>query len=520
MLSLKPLSLLPTGKPPSDTPVSADAGALFDALGLGLVVHDAGGRILSVNRTFTEMTGFSDSELRNAASPYPFALSAEDYLNVAAREVRMELRRKSGAPLAIAVTTTPVEQDGQKLLIAKFRNLEQAEHLLARLVAQVDSHRQRLGDIVANVPGVVWEAYGSPDAASQRIDFVSRYVEPMLGYSVDEWLSTPDFWLSLVHPEDRERAARTAAEAFQSGKDCINTFRWITRDGRILWVEATSTVIFDENGKPIGMRGVTMDVTERRRRQRALRRRARQLERSAKALKAKNEELDQFAYIASHDLRAPLRGIANLSNWIEEDMGDRFTPEAHKQMELLRGRVHRMENLINGLLEFSRIGRANVAIEQINLNDLLREVADLAAPPKSVTLHVQHGLPAIPAERVRIQQIFLNLIGNAIKHRGDGTRPLRIDVSSRDVGDSYEFTVADDGPGIPPEYHDRIFVIFQTLVARDKVEGTGVGLALVKKIVENHGGAIRVESAPGAGARFIFTWPKKPKKSNDTKGDS
>jgi PAS domain S-box-containing protein len=391
--------------------------------------------------------------------------------------------------------------------IGQFIHRRQIEQQTARLMMQIESNRQRIEALLANVPGVVWEAYGSPEGEGQRIDFVSRYAEQLVGFSTDVWVSTPNFWLMIVHVEDRERALREMTELYRAGKGGVVSFRWVAKDGRILWVESTTTIIFDENGKGIGMRGVTVDVTARKKGQRALRRRAKQLERSTKQLLEKNRELDQFAYVASHDLRAPLRGIANLSNWIEEDMGDKFTPEAHKQMELLRGRVHRMENLINGLLEFSRIGRVEAAQDEVDLNVLLKEVVDLMDPPEGVTIEVAENLPTVTTERLRIQQVFMNLIGNGIKHRGNQNVTIR--VTCQPAAGGYEFTVADNGPGIPPEYHEKIFVIFQTLVARDKVEGTGVGLALVKKIVENHGGAIRVESKPGEGAKFIFTWPKK-----------
>jgi two-component system, cell cycle sensor histidine kinase and response regulator CckA len=141
----------------------------------------------------------------------------------------------------------------------------------ATLAAQTENQRRRLNDLVANVPGVVWEAWGAPDAATQRIDFVSDHVETMLGYSVEEWLGTPNFWLSIVHEEDKERAAREAAARFKNTKGGTSEFRWVARDGRVIWVEARSTVITDEDGKPAGMRGVTLDITDRKRAEEALR---------------------------------------------------------------------------------------------------------------------------------------------------------------------------------------------------------------------------------------------------------
>jgi PAS domain S-box-containing protein len=224
------------------------------------------------------------------------------------------------------------------------------------------------------------------------------------------------------------------------------------------------------------------------------------------ALEDRNKELEQFAYVTSHDLKAPLRAIANLSTWIEEDLRDSLPSENQHQMRLLRGRVHRMEDLINGLLEYSRIGRSNVPIERVDVGSLLSEVLDSLDPPLTITIDIQPDLPVFNTRKQLLRQIFLNLIDNAIKHHPPTEG--RIQITCQDQGDFYEFAVIDDGNGIDPTYHHKIFVIFQTLEARDIKESTGIGLAIVKKIVEIEGGNVWVDSAEGKGAAFHFTWPK------------
>jgi light-regulated signal transduction histidine kinase (bacteriophytochrome) len=223
-------------------------------------------------------------------------------------------------------------------------------------------------------------------------------------------------------------------------------------------------------------------------------------------LQITNAELDQFAYIASHDLRAPLRGIANLAQWIEEDLESTMREETREMLAMLRGRMHRMEALIDGILKFSRAGRVRDRVEMVDADQLVGEALDLLAPPASTTVIIQPGMPTLLTDRLGLQQVFLNLIGNAIKH---GARPGgRIQIGVRDAGEYYEFFVADDGPGIPHEYHRKIWAMFQTLSPRDEVEGAGIGLAIVKKIVEARGGHVDVDSAPDQGSTFSFLWPK------------
>jgi GAF domain-containing protein/FixJ family two-component response regulator/two-component sensor histidine kinase len=227
-----------------------------------------------------------------------------------------------------------------------------------------------------------------------------------------------------------------------------------------------------------------------------------------------NKELDQFAYVASHDLKAPLRGIANLSQWLEEDLGDAISDENKQQLELMRSRVHRMEGLINGILEYSRAGRVRTKPELVAVQRLLSEVIELSAAPAGARIEVGAGMPALRTERVPLQQVFMNLIGNALKHAKRADPIVRVEV--RDAGESFEFSISDNGPGIAPEFHERIWGIFQTLDPRDTVESTGIGLSVVRKIVENKGGRTWVESQEGHGAVFRFTWPKaEPGKVND-----
>lgn len=223
-------------------------------------------------------------------------------------------------------------------------------------------------------------------------------------------------------------------------------------------------------------------------------------------LRKQNEELNQFSYVVSHDLKAPLRAIFKLSEWIEEDLGPNISEDSKKNMQTLRSRVFRMEGLINGLLEYAKIGRIETATELVNLPQLLNDIIDLLNPPPHITISVQQDMPIFKTKRIPLEQIFFNLIANAVKYNDKEAAWIKISVSENK--NFYTFSVEDNGIGIKADYHERIFVIFQTLEARDKVEGTGIGLSIVKKSVEEAGGTIKVESEEGKGSKFIFTWPK------------
>lgn len=344
-----------------------------------------------------------------------------------------------------------------------------------------------------------------------RFLYVNQGAVNQVGYSRDELLRmTP----VDIKPDYDEARFRALIAPLLDGRQQGLTFEAIHRhkNGTEVPVEIALQYVAPD-GEPGRFVSIVRDITERRQTEAALRQRAEALAQTTAALARSNRELDQFAYAASHDLKAPLRGIANLAQWIEEDLDPLLTGETRRHMELLRGRVQRMEALIDGLLQFSRVGRERVVSEPVDVGQLVADVIDLLAPPASFTIEVAPDLPTLLAPRLPLHQVFANLIGNAVKHhhRTDGT----VSVTGRDLGSRFEFAVRDDGPGIGAAYHEKIFHIFQTLAPRDQVEGTGVGLALVKRIVESQGGTITVESNEGAGATFRFTWPKRASEQPD-----
>tara|TARA_R110002049_G_scaffold2750_4_gene22031 strand:+ start:230900 stop:232921 length:2022 start_codon:yes stop_codon:yes gene_type:complete len=232
---------------------------------------------------------------------------------------------------------------------------------------------------------------------------------------------------------------------------------------------------------------------------------AQELDQNARELARSNEDLNSFAYVASHDLRSPLRAIDNISSWIVEDVGDQIPDESKEHLGELRRRVRRMEQLLNELLEYSRVGLGFAKVSETDLSELVNEMTDLLDLPADANVVIDGETPVIRTDRGLLSRVLLNLLSNAIKYRSD--KPLTIHCQCDIDGDVATFRVRDNGIGVAPEFHSRIFEMFKRLHRQSEIEGTGMGLALVKKIVNQVGGTIDIESAVDEGSTFFFTWP-------------
>lgn len=321
------------------------------------------------------------------------------------------------------------------------------------------------------------ELWGIPDAVLK-----SRNDDEALSFVLYQ-LKEPEAFLAKV----KELYGKPHAESF----DALEF-----KDGRQIERYSKPQIIGDE---VVGRVWSFRDVTQRRQ---AEQRQASLLRRVAEI----NEELTHFAYVVSHDLKAPLRGVNLIADWLCDDYQDKLGVEARQQLDLLRNRVARMHNLIDGVLQYSRVGRIKEDIVEVNLNELIDDIVDAIAPPEHAEITVAGALPTIACEKTRITQVFQNLLTNAVKHM-DKPRG-KVTITCAEEGDFWKFSVADNGCGIEEKHFDRIFRIFQTLAPRDEAESTGVGLTLVKKIVEMYGGRVWVESEINRGSTFFFTLAK------------
>ncbi len=314
-------------------------------------------------------------------------------------------------------------------------------------------------------------------------------------------MSFVDFWKG----EERENCLKAISKAKQGDTGIFYGY-FQTVKGKPKWWEIIITSIKDTDGSINRLLAVSRDITERKQTEQRQAQLIQELERTNQEVEKVNQELKDFAYIVSHDLKAPLRGIKTLAEWITTDYADKLDNNGKEQINLLTDRVDRMHNLIDGILQYSRIGRIEEEKVIVNLNELVTEVIDLIAPPENVTITIENKLPTIECEQTRIMQVFQNLLSNAVKYMDKPQGQIKVGCVEEDG--FWEFYVADNGPGIEEKYFEKIFQLFQTLTPRDESESTGIGLTIIKKIVELYGGKIWVRSKVGEGSTFFFTVPK------------
>ena len=270
------------------------------------------------------------------------------------------------------------------------------------------------------------------------------------------------------------------------------------KDGSLYWEKTTIVPFLDTMGKIYQYIAISADISEQKLAQENLNYALLDLEKN-------NKELDQFAYVVSHDLKAPLRAINNLAEWIVEDMPE-MPEDVKNNLSLLRGRILRMENLINGVLDYSRIGRTHIEMETIDIKLMLDQIVETIVPNKDFEVLIADSMPQIFNAKILLYQVFSNIISNAVKYNDKEIG--KIECVYNELPNFHQFKISDNGPGIPKEYQERVFGVFQTIEARDKKESTGIGLSIVKKIIEEKGGDIYIESEENNGASFIFTIPK------------
>jgi len=441
-------------------------GAIFfSALGIGLLISR------SIINPLTE--------LRNAAVK----------LGEGKLDTRIQL--KAGDEIGqLAASFNKMTEDLEKTTTSIDNlNREIAEHEKTEKLLQRSEHKYRT--LLENIPQNIF----IKDRNSVYVSCNENFARA-LNIKACEIAGKTDY--EFYPKELAEKYRADDRRVVESGK-AENIEEKYIQDNMEMIIHTIKTPVKDEQGDIVGLLGIFSDITERKQVEQ------RQAELMEKVKKA-NRELKDFAYIASHDLKAPLRGISTLAGWISSDYADKLGEEGKEQMDMLLKRVDRMQKLIDGILLYSRVGQAEEEKVRVDLNELVSEVIDSLAPSEDIEIAVETELPVLECGQTRITQVFQNLLGNAIKYMD---KPQgRIKIGCVEEERFLKFNVTDNGPGIEEKHFERIFQIFQTLSRQDENGGTGIGLTVVKKIVELYQGRIWVESQVGQGSTFFFTLPK------------
>jgi len=395
--------------------------------------------------------------------------------------------RKDGTLFYANISGIAMVLDGRKCNVGFFTDVTERKQMEEKLRASEHKYKT----LLENLPQKIFYK----DKSSVYVSCNENYASD-IEIKPEEIAGKTDY---DFYPEDLAKKYRADDKRImESGKSEDIEEKYI-QDGQETVVYTVKTPVGDEQGNVIGILGIFWDIMERKRAE----------EKQAELLKeveSANRELKDFAYIVSHDLKAPLRGVKTLAEWISTDYADKLGEQGKEQIGLLMGRADRMQKLIDGVLEYSRVGRVKENRAVVNLNEVVAEVVDMIAPPENITITIENQLPTIECEPTRIAQVFQNLLSNAVKYMDKPQGQVRIGCVEEDG--FWKFSVSDNGLGIEEKHFEKIFQIFQTLAPRDDVESTGVGLTVAKKIVELYGGRIWVQSKVGQGSTFFFTLPK------------
>lgn len=460
---------------------------ILDAIDDVFYVVDETGSLKRWNQSLCEVSGYTDEETAAMTVSDFFGDDGHDAAVAAVRNsfesgsvnVELDLRTKDGETIPFEfVGSTLEDTSGDPVLAGIGRdvtNRVEREQELQRV-------HERMEFALNATDAVVWDWNVEDD---QALFYPSA--ESLYGTTVETW---QDF-IDVIHPEDRQKAQESIETALETGEPKHEEIR-IVRDGDVRWIEAPGHPVEADDGST-RMIGVARDITERKEYERKL--------------EESNERLEQFAYAASHDLQEPLRMVSSYLQLIEDRADDELTGETEEFLEFAVNGADRMRDMIDGLLEYSRIETQGKPLEPVDLNEVVRDVHDdLDVPITESGADVEiEELPRVMGDERQLRQVFQNLLENAIQYSGD--EPPRVHISAERNSSMWDVSVRDEGIGIDPDEQDRIFEVFQRLHTRGDHQGSGIGLALCERVIERHGGDIRVESAAGEGATFSFTLP-------------
>ena len=430
------------------------------------------------------------------------------HLNRASVEVKeLTLRSAKGKRLFVTLFSTPNknikgEISGSQGVLYDVT----AQKELQERTAELRHSEERFRLVAESTSDLIYEW----DIMTDRLDWFGD-IDGALGFESGEFPRTMEAWVDRIHSDDQARLAGPMKWHLESADSIQEEYRMQRKDGTWCYWSEHGLPVLDSEGHPRKWIGACVDITERKKAQKSLEKLNIDLESSVRELSRANKELEEFAYIAAHDLKTPLRGIGNLADWLVMDYADKFDEVGKEQVRLLNTRAKQMSTLIDRIQQYSRLGQSDQKKQQVDLNAVLSGVISRIAPPENIEIIVENGLPALMCESTHIIQVFQNLLSNAVKYMDKPKGQIKVGYAEED--DFWRFCVADNGPGIQQRHFERIFKIFQALSPCNEVESTGIGLSIVKKLVELNKGRVWVESEVGQGSTFFFTLPRQ---SSDT----
>lgn len=387
---------------------------------------------------------------------------------------------------------TVKQQANQFFIKGVFIDVTATKELEGRLKA-TQSRMQQLVDGIPGLFSYIDRDYRVWFMSSEYRNIFNRQAHELVGVYMQELIGEEMF---------NERKPRY--DQALAGEEVHSEMSRQMPDGSTAYLAVTHKPFRSDSGEILGVLTLGIDITERRIMEQHVEAKSEELARS-------NRDLEQFAYVASHDLKAPLRAIEVIIEWLREDLEDYKEGDVQENLDLLSQRTGRLSRLLEDLLAYSRAGRKVGDVKHIHLDEFVKDIATLIGPPAGMQIKTQEGWPCLATHHAALETVLRNLINNAIKHHPDPSSGT-IEVSCEDKGDSVLISVADDGAGIPSEYADKVFKMFQTLKPRDETEGSGMGLAIVQRIIDWQKGRIWFEDNPsGKGVVFRFTWNKTPK---------
>jgi PAS domain S-box-containing protein len=468
-----------------------------------LCIINVKGEIVMISDTAADLFGYTPKELMSKR--YMDFIVEEDRAQtelIAAQIMAGEpvadftnrYKRKDGSQIPIIWSAKWVAQDNLMYCIARdcterIKTARQLAQSQARL-----SHAQK----IARLGNWDWDLKNNQWSCSEEL-------YDLLGIAKDETGSIQKLLFEAIHPDDRPMLEMARNEALTLGKK-VNVEHRVTRaDGRVCYMHTIGEIILDKEANPVWFSGTMQDISHRKKEELKLQQLNEELKKGAIELKASNAELERFAYVASHDLQEPLRMVTSFLGLLEKKHKEAFDETSKKYIHFAVDGAERMKGLIQDLLHYSRLGSPNEKLSSVDLREVMDDVLHMcehAVAKSNAVIQYEH-LPVINGNKVQLTQLFQNLIGNALKYRSLDNPFIQIHCKQEE--NHWLFSVKDNGIGIDQKYFDKIFVIFQRLHNKDQYGGTGIGLAICKKIVENHGGRIWVESRPEGGSTFYIT---------------